>query len=338
MPCRTPRPARAGLRGVAALGLLIAGLGAQPVFAHPSAQDAAPSVAPAATTPAELPVAAVDVLLPETAPLLGERFELRLRASDILQFEVDGSGLAGALRLLGVRPSGTDAQPELALELRATREGRHALSGLVLVDGDRRSALPPTEVEVLLDLPPGQLPRVAAPLPPLELPLPAASTRPFALGLAVFLALWLLAVIAAGRRRVVPVVAPRPPELLAIEALAALRRRPPQTPEEVSAFVDAASGVLRLYVERRFELRAPECTSEEFLEQAARHPALADWRPRLSGFLSTSDLVKFARARPRPADVLALLDTAEALVVATCTVPVDASPPLQAPTPAGAPA
>ena len=62
------------------------------------------------------------------------------------------------------------------------------------------------------------------------------------------------------------------------------------------AYAFALSDVLRLYIEEAFSVRAPERTTEEFLEEAAQHEDLkGEFAARLEEFLSLVDLVKFAR-------------------------------------------
>ncbi len=59
------------------------------------------------------------------------------------------------------------------------------------------------------------------------------------------------------------------------------------------------SGTVREYVERRFEIAAPEQTTKEFLAQAKDHPMIgAEHRHILADFLRAADMVKFAAHRP----------------------------------------
>ena len=59
------------------------------------------------------------------------------------------------------------------------------------------------------------------------------------------------------------------------------------------------SSIVRSYLESRFQLRAPEMTTEEFLQAAQRNPLVgASHRSSLSHFLGEADLVKFARYVP----------------------------------------
>ena len=56
------------------------------------------------------------------------------------------------------------------------------------------------------------------------------------------------------------------------------------------------SDILRQYIERRFNLPATEKTSEEFIQQVRNDSLLSDSHKRsLESFLTTADMVKFAR-------------------------------------------
>ena len=113
------------------------------------------------------------------------------------------------------------------------------------------------------------------------------------------------AVWAMLRRRTRPAVAapPRPPHEVAAAALAALAERRLVEHGEFKELYSGLSDIVRTYLEQRFELRAPEMTTEEFLLTTARDGRLARaHRPLLSAFLTESDLVKFARHLPTLAD------------------------------------
>jgi len=119
----------------------------------------------------------------------------------------------------------------------------------------------------------------------------------------------------ARRRPPVISVPPRPAHEIAAEALRALRAR--RLPElgEFKEFYSALSGIVRRYLEDRFVVRAPEMTTEEFLEATARSAVLQPGQRQLLGdFLAESDLVKFARHVPTLADSDRVLGAAERFV------------------------
>lgn len=79
-------------------------------------------------------------------------------------------------------------------------------------------------------------------------------------------------------------------------------------------FVDL-SDIVRSYLEHRYEIRAPELTTEEFLLVASQATALtAEHRALLSAFLVRCDRVKFAGYRPNSDESLASLKAARAFV------------------------
>lgn len=82
--------------------------------------------------------------------------------------------------------------------------------------------------------------------------------------------------------------------------------------ENVESFFVELSAIIRRYLEDRFELRAPELTTEEFLEVASDSPELTgDHQRMLREFLRKADLVKFAGLQPTPDDVEASVTSAK---------------------------
>ena len=102
---------------------------------------------------------------------------------------------------------------------------------------------------------------------------------------------------------------------VAVRRLAALERG--GAPDEVGLddwFVEL-SAIVRHYLEDRFALRAPELTTEEFLQEARRAAGLSSaHREQLSAFLERCDRVKFAGYRPDADESLATLAAARAFV------------------------
>jgi hypothetical protein len=75
------------------------------------------------------------------------------------------------------------------------------------------------------------------------------------------------------------------------------------------------SGIVRRYLEARYEIRAPELTTEEFLREAGRSAELtAEHRELLSMFMARCDRVKFAGYRPDADESLATLAAARGFV------------------------
>jgi len=101
------------------------------------------------------------------------------------------------------------------------------------------------------------------------------------------------------------------------EAVAQLRQLEANPPDETSAdgwFV-ALSAIVRRYLEHRYEIRAPELTTEEFLLVATARPELtAEHRALLTSFLERCDRVKFAGYRPDADESIATLKAARGFV------------------------
>ncbi len=88
--------------------------------------------------------------------------------------------------------------------------------------------------------------------------------------------------------------------------------------QSVSAFFVELSDIVRHYLEDRFQLHAPELTTEEFLDVAAASPDLSEDHKRfLRDFLSIADQVKFARHVPDPKAIDQALQAAENFVEQT---------------------
>jgi len=109
-----------------------------------------------------------------------------------------------------------------------------------------------------------------------------------------------------------------PAHVKALRELARWRNAKRETPEEIDAFYVAVSQVLRVYLEERFGLHAPEQTTEEFLRDLDGSAALIrEYRAELQGFLTQCDMVKFARFVPPDAEHDKAYQLAEALIEST---------------------
>ncbi len=86
----------------------------------------------------------------------------------------------------------------------------------------------------------------------------------------------------------------------------------------VQEFYYRISAIVRGYIERRYEVNAPEMTTEEFLAAAARDRRFDAAATReLQRFLTACDLVKYARHRPVAGEWDDLLKTASDFVERT---------------------
>ena len=78
------------------------------------------------------------------------------------------------------------------------------------------------------------------------------------------------------------------------------------------------SDTIRFYLEERFDFRAPERTTEEFLRELGGTDLLApEQKESLGKFLESCDLVKFAKYEPRENELRELHGSAVKLVEET---------------------
>lgn len=97
-------------------------------------------------------------------------------------------------------------------------------------------------------------------------------------------------------RCVTPPLPASPPWETAFQRLRALKDTGLSGGEDVKNFYTELSDILRRYMEGRFQIRAPEMTTEEFLSHLKAAPALnAQHKLSLQEFLACCDMVKFAR-------------------------------------------
>ena len=112
-----------------------------------------------------------------------------------------------------------------------------------------------------------------------------------------------------------------PPHVRALENLRAALEFLFQ-PERFCVLV---SGVIRVYLEERFDWHAPERTTEEFLDQFQSSPLLSlNQKRSLANFLTQCDLVKFARYEPAEPELRDLYEVGVRLVDETAPTAVAA--------------
>jgi hypothetical protein len=104
----------------------------------------------------------------------------------------------------------------------------------------------------------------------------------------------------------------RAPHRVALADLRTLEKRAAElAPEQLT---DGLADVVRVYVERRFEVHAPRRTTEELFAELATHPALRDHGPQLMDLLTRCDRIRFACDRADVIDRRALVAAAESFV------------------------
>lgn len=123
-------------------------------------------------------------------------------------------------------------------------------------------------------------------------------------GLAGVIVLPILTLWAIRRmRRPVPEIV-IPPHAWAFDQLQRLADEALVEQGMVHEFYFRLSMIVREYIERRFNLMAPERTTEEFLVEVRRDPLLnTHYRDMLGQFLEACDMVKFALYEPQTAEI-----------------------------------
>ena len=105
---------------------------------------------------------------------------------------------------------------------------------------------------------------------------------------------------------------------IAFEMLKAIADEKMVEQGQIKLFYEKLSSCLRQYIENRFELRAPEQTTEEFLENLKTSNALKlEHKQELQKFLEHCDLVKFAGYQPTNDQINESLTMAEQFVERT---------------------
>ncbi len=129
--------------------------------------------------------------------------------------------------------------------------------------------------------------------------------------LLVLLIVWLRRL---ARRPAPPIL----PEVWALRALARLEAAGLIESGRAKQYYYSLSEIVRVYIERKFALAAPEMTTQEFLTTLARNRrALPYDADRLRDFLEACDLVKYAALAPRAIEAEQALGIARAFIDAT---------------------
>jgi len=110
-------------------------------------------------------------------------------------------------------------------------------------------------------------------------------------------------------------VPPRPAHEIAYEALDALKQKEYLRQKEYKLYYIELSDIVRRYLENRFNLRAPEMTTEEFLNSVKDERTLSyEHKSLLRDFLSHCDLVKFAKYEPPEKEADLSFESAKKLI------------------------
>ena len=143
-------------------------------------------------------------------------------------------------------------------------------------------------------------------------PVPVFPYPPWMVAVAIVLGMILLGLIVwlvfrlVKRRQYGPPPAPREIALSQLEAL-----RHEIVAMDPRRFSDEVSGVLRTYLTKQYGLRAPQQTSQEFLESISTDNLFdVNRQDLLSSFLKKCDLIKFARLDAGSSECESLLNQA----------------------------
>lgn len=141
---------------------------------------------------------------------------------------------------------------------------------------------------------------------PMEAPLTFAEMLPWILGsLALLLLIWAIWYIRKRKKQKKPVMQTRSkpniaPEVEAKQALETLKQKKLWQNGKVKAYYTELTHILRVYIERKFEIPAVESTSNEILRDLESFDIEEGLYGKLKECLETSDMVKFAKMEPLP--------------------------------------
>ena len=178
------------------------------------------------------------------------------------------------------------------------------------------------EVEITVEMPPEEYwsnltVETAMSEKPVERLEKKTSWWPYAAAALLLLAV-LLAVVLLRRRRVkaVELPPPIPPYEIAMEELRRLVEAHLIEQGDFMGFYNAIQGILRRYIEARFDIHAPERTTEEFLSElrGSRSP-IGKHQKLLESFLTHCDLVRFAKHTPEKQEIQATFDACKQFII-----------------------
>jgi hypothetical protein len=269
-------------------------------------------------------------------PTLADSIYLRLDIDAAAGVSVDapfqeaGDQRLGRFRVIGFtrdtqrRPDGGQRQ-EQTYTLEAPSSGKHRVPPLRLemVDGRTKDNTKPQELlteEIPLDVAPVKAEAASAELHPAVAKLdPDVGGTPWILIIGVtgftmvIVSGTLLVLNAVARRR--RIANQRSAYDDAVAMLRSLEASGAPAAEHTDSWFVALSAIVRRYLERRYEIRAPELTTEEFLLVASRaREVTPDHRNLLASFLERCDRVKFAGYRPDADESIATLAAARGFV------------------------
>ncbi|MCK4565033.1 MAG: hypothetical protein KAU94_10220 [Verrucomicrobia bacterium] len=120
------------------------------------------------------------------------------------------------------------------------------------------------------------------------------------------------------RETIIPSAPPILPHILAFQALEHLKNKGLLEKDACNPFYTELSLILRIYLDGRFHLNAPDETTEEIVEAMSTSPELnGTQRNILQNFMRQADMVKFAKGHPDRITMEAAFDTTKQFVEQT---------------------
>ena len=256
-------------------------------------------------------------------PYLSDTITLTLDVAgpDRVEFPLFGEKM-GELDVVDVKTS----DRQLVLTAVPQRSGKTPIWAITIMCGQQRIDIPKTELDIATDIDPDTVSLDNIGLA--TEPIPERSWTIYALAAllilgAVLIFLWLF--YKYKRVDVPEEFHPLSAQEQALHRLAALLESR-KYESDVKGFFVELSDIVRWYVERLTGVRAPELTTEEFLDRITRHadrflgkisqsPAhVTDSLEALVPFLESADIVKFAKHVPTEDEVMLAFRQAEQLV------------------------
>lgn len=271
-----------------------------PVQATIRVTPAAPRIGDDVTMTIEVVAASgVEVLMPSYGESL-ERFDiLRYIPSE----SIDDAGRTVTRHEYVLQPpfSGKQSIPELMIEFvdrrpgeKAHPEGEDAYELLTERMSFEVQSILPADAAPDMKPPIGELGKIVPP-PPARWPWVVGIVAVILIALPFAIRGFLLWRRLARRRSAYDIASSKLQRLL---------KNPHPAAADIDRFFVELSAIVRRYLEDRFDLRAPELTTEEFLDVCSASPDLGvDHQRVLRDFLRGADLVKFAHHVPSSQDI-----------------------------------
>lgn len=108
-----------------------------------------------------------------------------------------------------------------------------------------------------------------------------------------------------------------PPHVVALQRLVRLKARKLWQSGQEKEFYTILTEILRVYLDKRFGIKAMEMTTGQIMDKLSEDPSLRESRQKMRQILDMADFVKFAMARPLPDDNVKAFDNAVDFVEAT---------------------